>query len=109
MPEWPQANGKIENFNKNLRKLIQKAYINNVSWSSELNSFLRAYKNASQCSSQVAPAELIFIKSNSSKLPQRVNDTRTTSDIQRFAKENDKMAKQNMQTYADKRSRAANH
>jgi hypothetical protein len=58
---------------------------------------------------KIAPAELIFIKSNSSKLLQRVNDTRTTSDIQRFAKENDKMAKQNMQTYADKRRRAANH
>ena len=40
-PEWPQANGKIENFNKNLRKLIQKAYISNVNWLSELNSFLR--------------------------------------------------------------------
>ncbi len=35
------------------------------------------------------------------KLPQRVNDERTTNDIQRFAKENDTKAKQNMKTYAD--------
>ena len=54
-PEWPQANGKIENFNKNLRKVIQKSHINNVNWFSELNSFLRAYRNSPQCSSQVAP------------------------------------------------------
>jgi hypothetical protein len=41
-PEWPQANGKVENFNNNLRKLIQKSFINNTDWNSELNGFLRA-------------------------------------------------------------------
>ena len=59
--------------------------------------------NAPQCSSKVAPAELIFINSNSSKLPRRINDTRIISDKQNFAKENDKNAKSNMKLYADKR------
>ncbi len=39
---WASGNGFFS---------IQKAYINNVSWSSELNSFLRASRNAPQCSS----------------------------------------------------------
>ena len=108
-PEWPQANGKIENFNKNLRKLIQKSFIGIKNWNSELNSFLRAYRNAPQCSSLVAPAELIFIKSNSSKLPLKVNDSRNNSEIQKFAKKNDQAAKEKMKRYADRRRKAVDH
>ena len=108
-PEWPQANGKIENFNKNLRKLIQKSFIGNTNWNSELNNFLRAYRNAPQCSSLVAPAELVFIKSNSSKLPLKVNDLRNAIEIKQFARQNDKNAKEKMKTYADRKRKAVDH
>ena len=108
-PEWPQANGKIENFNKNLRRLIQKSFIDNLNWESELNNFLRAYRNAPQCSSQIAPSELIFVKSNSSKLPLRIQDLRLKKDIQMLAEENDQQAKGKMKLYADKRRKAVQH
>ena len=83
-PEWPQANGKIENFNRNLRKLIQKVFASKSDWNTELNRFMRAYRNAPQCSSLVPPAELIFIHANSSKLPIKVNDLRTIEPLIKY-------------------------
>ena len=70
---------------------------------------MRAYRNAPQCSSLVPPAELIFIHANSSKLPIKVNDMRTKDEIQQFAKNNDQVAKANMNRYADKRRKAVDN
>ena len=108
-PEWPEANGKVENFNKNMRKLIQKSFIGNADWKSDLNSFLRAYRNAPQCSSGVPPAEMIFVHSNSSKLPLKIGDNRTKSEIYNIAKANDNNSKASMKSYADKKRKTIEH
>ena len=34
-PLWPQANGQVENFNKNLKKVIKSAINNNTDWRAE--------------------------------------------------------------------------
>ncbi|CAF0957951.1 unnamed protein product [Brachionus calyciflorus] len=61
-PEWPQANGQKENFNKNLKKIIQRSYLARIDWRKEMTSFLRAYRNTQHCTNKEPTAELLFRK-----------------------------------------------
>ena len=104
-PLWPQANGQVENFNKSIKQIIQKSFVSNSDWRSELNKFLRAYRNTPHSSTKVAPSDLLFIKSNSSKLPSIISDQKE-GDIQIKAKMNDSQKKATMKAYSDVKRRA---
>lgn len=69
-PKWPQANEKMENFNRNLKRLIQKSFVSKSDLRADLNCFLRAYRSSPHGSTKVAPADLMFI---ASKLPMKMD------------------------------------
>ena len=70
-PLWPQANGQVENFNKDLKKVIKTAINNNTDWKAELNAFFRSYRSTPHSSTNKSPAELIFINYDTSRLPAK--------------------------------------
>ena len=59
-PLNPRANGESENFMKNLGKIIQNCSINRLNFKSELNNFLRSYRDTPHASTGVAPAKAMF-------------------------------------------------
>lgn len=98
-PAWAPANGQVENFNKNIKRVIQKSFVSKSDWRAELNSFLRAYRNTPHWSSKVAPFDLIFINSNSSKLPSLFQrEASQESTKAKIARENDTKAKESMKS-----------
>lgn len=104
---WPQANGQCENFNRNLVKVIRNSKVSGVNWNEELNAFLKAYRSTPHSSTGVAPASLIFINPNLSRLPRLIKpiEDEHAARIEQ-AREKDGKAKQKMKAYADKRRRA---
>ena len=101
-PLWPQANGQVENFMKDLNKVIQRSFVSGVDWRTKLNSFLRAYRNTPHGSSKNAPSNLLFIRSNHSKMPLPV-ESHSSSESREKARENDMVRKATMKAYAEKR------
>ena len=55
-PLWPEANGEVENFMRNLKKVCTAAQVEGKSWRQELHAFLRNYRATPHCSTKVAPA-----------------------------------------------------
>ena len=100
-PEWPQANGQIENFNKNIKRLIQKSNISRSDFHTDLNAFLRSYRNSPHGSKRVLPASLIFKCSNSCKLPTKVEEKPMT-ELEAKANKSNIKAKGKMKQYYDR-------
>ncbi len=72
---------------------------------SRLNAFFRSYRSTPHSSTNKSPAELIFINCNTSRLPAK--SLKLSIEQQNkilIAEINDKLAKNKMKTYADKRS-----
>jgi hypothetical protein len=88
-----QANGQVENFNKNLKKVIKSAINKNTDW----NAFFRSYRNTPHSSTNKTPAELIFINCNTTRLPAK--SIKLSIEQQNkilIAELNDKLAKDKM-------------
>ena len=69
-PLHPESNGQCEEFMKNMNKIVKNARNGDRSWRSELIAFLRSYRTTPHTSTGVAPSDLIFRHSNTSKLPK---------------------------------------
>lgn len=67
-PYWPRANGEVEQFNRNLTKVMRNASIKNESWKKELNFFLGSYRASPHTSTGVPPAGLMYRYCASSRL-----------------------------------------
>lgn len=107
-PYYPQANGQVENFNRNIKKVIQRSHIDNVDWRGELQAFLRGYRSTPHESTGVAPAKLIFIDPNLSKLPQRLSHGQD-SEQDKAARKRDKRAKKKAKHHAGRARGARSH
>jgi hypothetical protein len=59
-PLWPQANGLVESFMKNLGKVIKTALIDRISWKTRLTEFLRNYRSTPHATTNVAPITLFL-------------------------------------------------
>ena len=68
-PLWPQGNAEVESFNKPLEKAIRTAYIERRPWQQELAKFLLNYRSSPHSTTKVPPAELLFNRPISGKLP----------------------------------------
>ena len=99
-PLWPQANGEAESFMKPLTKAVRSAHAEGRDWKKELYRFLLNYRATPHSSTAVSPAELLFNRKISMKLPEICE--KNNSEIQ--AK--DSQAKQKMKEYADQRVQA---
>ena len=61
-PEYPQANGLVENFNNMIEKILSTAKVENKNWKQELYRFLRNYRATPHSTTGKSPAELMFQK-----------------------------------------------
>lgn len=68
-PLWPRANGKCERFMQQLSKVVTGSHIAKKNWREELNVFLRSYNCTPHSVTGVAPVELMFNRTNFTKLP----------------------------------------
>ena len=103
-PEWPQSNGMVESFIKNLKKVIQTAIIDNVPWKSRLVEFLRNYRSTPHSTTSIAPAVLFFKNAKTSRLPQFKSNFVHT-EVDKYAVERDRRKKQIMKNEFDRRKR----
>ena len=106
-PLWPQANSEAENFMKPLTKAIRSANAEGKDWKKHLYQFLLNYRATPHCTTGFAPAELLFNRKIQTKLPQSVCTESSDSDHKKeMVDQNDKMAKQRMKEYADRKRKA---
>ena len=68
-PLWPRTNGKCERFMQQLSKVVTGSHIAKKNWREELNVFLRSYNCSPHSVTGVAPVELMFNRTNFTKLP----------------------------------------
>ena len=79
-PYHPEANGEVERFNRNLKKLIQAAIAEHQNWRTALQNFLLAYRTTPHATTGVAPAELMFNRPIKDKLPNAKPPAKKPSD-----------------------------
>ena len=59
-PEHPQANGMVERFNRNLKKVIHAATVERKDPKTEVNRYIMAYRNTPHTTTGRKPSELMF-------------------------------------------------
>lgn len=101
-PEYPQANGLVENFNRMLEKTLSAAKVENKNWKQELYCFLRNYRATPLLPTGKSPAELLFQSRpfRTSRLPayfQKCDDT----DV----RQTDAKQKEIIKRYTDKKQK----
>ena len=68
-PLWPRANGEVERQHRSLLKSIRAAHAEGKDWKEELNKFLLAHRSTPHSTSGSSPAELLFKRKISTKMP----------------------------------------
>lgn len=105
-PYWPRANGEIERCMRNLTKVVQNAKISGINKETELQNFLRVYRDTPHSSTKTAPSLLMFGRSTTSGLPA-IDAYKYASDpINQQARKNDAEAKQVMKDHFDSKMKA---
>jgi hypothetical protein len=69
-PLWPNANGMIEKFIKNIVKVIEIAKIENKPLKTELDKFMLTYRATPHSTTNASPAKMFFNREIITKLPQ---------------------------------------
>ena len=69
-PLWPRANGEVERQNCSLVKAMRVAHAEKRDWRLELNKYHLAYCFTPHVTTGRSPAELLFGKKLSTKLPE---------------------------------------
>ena len=82
-PLWPRANGEVERQNRSLLKAMRVAHAEKRDWRSELNKFLLAYHSTPNIMTGKSPAELLFRRKMSTKLPEVADLEESTSQRSR--------------------------
>ena len=102
-PYTPWANGMVENFMKNLGKVIQTTKEEKLNWRQELQRFLRAYRATPHSMTHMSPAALSFNgRKYKTRLPTPSSKTVLVFDDE--VRKQDKFAKVKMKTLADQKS-----
>lgn len=96
-PEWPRANSESERFMRTIQKTLRAAHLENKNWKQELFLFLRNYRATPHSTTGVPPAELLFGRKMTIKLPELVP---TSPSRSQFA-DIDLKKKEKMKVYAD--------
>ena len=81
-PVYPRANGLVENFNKNIEKIIHTSGTEGKNWKQELFKFLRNYGATPHGTTGKAPADLLFQKREFRiRLPQASCEKKRVADL----------------------------
>ena len=105
-PLRPRANGIVENFMRNLNKILRITNMQKINWKSALYSYLLAYRVSPNMSIKVPPALLLNNKIPRTKIPP-VNHEIDKGVHQKLEAE-DKIMKDEMKKYFDNRYRTKN-
>lgn len=68
-PELPRANGQAESFMKVLAKAIRSAKAEDRDWRQVINQVLRCYRSTPHSTTGKPPAELLFGRATTARLP----------------------------------------
>ena len=102
-PLQPQANSEAENFMKPLTKAIRLAHAEEKTLKKHLYKFLLNYRTTPHCTTEFAPAELLFNRKVHNKLPQLSDNNQSTSlEVRR----KDEKVKAKMKAHADAKAKA---
>lgn len=102
-PLWPRANGEVERQNRSLLKAMRVAHAEKRNWRTELNKFLLAYRSTAHTTTGKSPAELLFGRNLSTKLPDIGERGEIDDPREQQVKDHDAERKQSAADYADKR------
>ncbi|KAL9976001.1 hypothetical protein ACROYT_G013230 [Oculina patagonica] len=106
-PLWPRANGEVERQNRSLLKAMRVAHAEKRDWRIELNKFLLAYRSTPHVTAGKSPAELLYGRKMSTKLPE-VADLEEPENLgYQQARDHDAEKKQIGADHVDKKHQAA--
>ena len=103
-PLWPEANGHVEGFMKNLGKVARTAHSQGKDWRRELYVILANYRATPHPSTGKSPYQLCTNRTVRIKLPTIME---TTPDTEAMQKDKDSKAK--MKAYADQKRQVKPH
>ena len=106
-PLWPRANGEVERQNRSLLKAMRVAHAEKRDWRLELNKYLLAYRSTPHVTTGQSPAELLFGRKLSTKLPEVADLEESEDPGYQQARDRDAEKKQVGADYADRRHQAA--
>ena len=107
-PEHPQANGQVENFMKNVGRVIRTVKAENKDWRQQLNLFAMSYRSTPHSTTGVPPSVLLFGVNRTNRLPTIVNEYKPTVEME-TACERDLKVKSKAKAYADHKRKAKAH
>ena len=106
-PLWPRANWEVERQKCSLFKAMGVAHAEKRDWRLELNMYLLAYRSTPAVATGQSPAELLFGRKLSTKLPEVADLEESEDPGYQQARDSDAEKKQVGADYADKRHQAA--
>ena len=106
-PLWPRANGEVERQNRSLLKAMRAAQAERKDWKSELNKYLLAYRSTPHSITGKSPAELLYGRKLSTKLPELAGFDDYDEATHPEVRDRDAERKQRGADYVDKRHNAA--
>ena len=106
-PLWPRANGEVERQNRSLLKSMRAAHAEGQNWREELNRFLLAYRSTPHSTTGKSPAELLFRRKLTTKMPELDNVEEEELEVSDQAvRDRDNQRKQFNKDYVDKKFHA---
>lgn len=106
IPLWPRANGEVERQNRSLLKAMRVAHAEGRRWQIELNKFLLAYRSTRHSTTGKSPAELLFGRKLTTKLPEFV-PIDEQDDLYQDVRDRDSERKQANKDYIDQKFHAS--
>ena len=95
----PRANGIVENFMRNLNKILRIANMKKRNWKSALYNYLLAYRVSPNMSTKVPPALLLNNKVPRTKIPAVSHEI--DKGVHQRLEAHDKIMKDKMKKYFD--------
>jgi hypothetical protein len=98
-PIWPEANGEVENFMRNIKKVMQTVQIDGLQWHEHMTAFLKNNRATPHSTTKIAPATLMFGRNIRTRMPEVKSES--SSGQYQLAARNDMKNKSKMKAYAD--------
>ena len=106
-PLWPRDNGEVERQNRSPLKSMRAAHAEGKNWREELNKFLLGYRSTPHSTTRKSPAELLFRRKLTTKMPELVNVEEEEVEVSDQAvRDRDTQRNQFNKDYVDKRFHA---
>jgi hypothetical protein len=84
---WPRANAECERFKKTIGKAIRAAHTEHRSWKQVIYTFLRNYRATPHATTEMSPAEILFVRKINTKLPDLTIKSPTHNTIRKKDKD----------------------